>query len=198
MSYEPILVTALASTEEPISIEEAKLWLKVDEDQVDDDPVIQSLIATARERWEKRTRRSTIIQTFDQYLDAFPDDCPIRLGRAPLVAVSSVRYFAFSDLGDSSGTSMSSSGWYVDTAREPGRIVPIFSWPVPTRDYNGGIVRFTAGYSSGTSGIPEAAKTEIKTLLATLYEHRGDEAEQQATLRAFDCEVGSFDLPEWG
>jgi uncharacterized phiE125 gp8 family phage protein len=198
MSYEPILVTALASTEEPISIEEAKLWLKVDEDQVEDDPVIQSLIATARERWERRTKRSTIIQTFDQYLDAFPDSCPIRLGRAPLVSVTSVRSFSLTELTDSGGTTMSSSGYYVDTAHEPGHVVPMWIWPVATREVNGGIVRFKAGYSSGTSGVPEAAKSEIKQLLATLYEHRGDEAEQQAALYAFDCELGIFDLPEWG
>lgn len=198
MSYEPILVTALASTEEPITIEEAKLWLRVDEDQVDDDPLIQSLIATARERWEQRTHRSALVQTFDQYLDAFPEDCPIRLGRAPLVSVTSIRSFALTDVTDSGGTAMSSSGYYVDTAHEPGRIVPIYTWPVATREYNQGIIRFTAGYSSGTSGVPEAVKTEIKTLLATLYEHRGDDAETQGILRAFDCQMGIFDLPEWG
>lgn len=55
---------------EPVSLNEAKLWLRVDNS--DEDSLIAELIATARESAEIYTRRSFISQTLQLTLDAFP------------------------------------------------------------------------------------------------------------------------------
>ena len=185
------------STVEPVTRAEAKLWLRLDEHEVVEDALIDSLIARARATLEERKQRSFITKTFDQYEDAAPDDgCPVLLWKAPLLTVTSIKAFQSSDADDAGGTAMSTSGYYVDTAHEIGRVLPLsaFSFPTASREINPVIIRFTAGYSSGSSGVPETVKDEIKQLVARLYEHRGDES---GILRVLD-DVTDLDLPSWG
>jgi uncharacterized phiE125 gp8 family phage protein len=189
------LVTA--STAEPVTRTEAKLWLRLDEHDVAEDALVDSLIARARQRWEEVKQRAAMVQTFDYYLDAEPEDsCPVQIPKAPLVSVDSIRAFGSDEATDTGGTAMSTSGYYVDTAHEFGRVMPLsaFSYPSASREINPVIIRFTAGYSSGSSGVPESAKDEIKQLVARMYEHRGDEGEMVRVLR----DVTDLDLPSWG
>lgn len=190
------LVTA--STAEPVTRTEAKLWLRLDEHDVTEDPLVDSLIARARQRWEEVKQRSAMVQTFDYYLDAEPDEsCPLEIPKAPLVSVTSIKGFGSADATDTGGTAMSTSGYYVDTANEFGRVMPLsaFSYPTATRDINPVIIRFTAGYSTATTGVPETVKAEIKQIVARLYEHRGDEA---GMLKALEDALTETDLPTWG
>lgn len=190
------LVTA--STAEPVSRAEAKLWLRLDEHDVTEDPLIDALIKRARERFESVTNRSGLVQTFDYLLDCSLGDGAIQLPVAPLVGVTSITGFQTSDADDNAGTAMSTSGWYVDTASEFGRVIPAagFSFPTGSRAINATRIRFTAGYSTGTSGVPESVKTEIKGLVARLYEHRGDEEEMGNILDTYGC--AELELPTWG
>jgi uncharacterized phiE125 gp8 family phage protein len=192
-----IVVVTSASTAEPVTRTEAKLWLRIDEHTLDEDPLIDSLITRARQRWEDVTRRSAMIQAFDLYPDiALEDGCPITIPKAPLVSVTAIRAFADTEPTDTGGTAMSTSGYYVDTAHEFGRVMPLsaFTYPTATREINPVIIRFTAGYSTSSTGVPETAKAEIKQLVARLYEHRGDEV---AMKQALD-DVTDLDLPSWG
>jgi uncharacterized phiE125 gp8 family phage protein len=203
---EPRIVLVTGTTFEPVTLQELKLWLKVDEGDVLDDGVISSLNTAARQRIESEIRRSMLHQTFDQVHDETPCDDALDLERAPLVSVVSITKYSDTDLTDSGGVAMSSSEYYVDTASDPGRVVPFNSFPFPasTRRANGFIVRFTAGYSSGSSGVPEQLKTATKALTAYWYERRGDEALDDATTRQrplpthVKALLEDFDLPEWG
>jgi uncharacterized phiE125 gp8 family phage protein len=147
---------------------------------------------------EERTQRSFLTKTFDYY----PDDLcePLTLPRSPLVSVSSIRAFQSSENTDTGGTAMSTGDYYVDTAHEFGRVMPVSggAFPTATRTLNPYVVRFTAGYSSESSGIPDSVKTEIKQLVAWLYEHRGDEVEMMKALEEYDGVVSELDLPTWG
>ena len=196
--YAGALKIVTASTEEPVTLPEAKLWLRLDEFSVDEDDLINGLISRARLFWEDVTNRSALVQTFDYYLDEQPkDSCPIELPKAPLVAVTSIKGYALTENSDSGGTAMSTSGYYVDTAHEFGRVMPLsaYYYPVATRSINPVTVRFTAGYSTSTTGVPDTVKAEIKGLVAQLYEHRGDEGAQASALNAYRSEL---DLPTWG
>lgn len=189
------LVTA--STGEPVTLTEAKLWLRIDEHDIADDPIVTALVTRARERWEQVKHRSCLVQTFDYYVDEPIDDGhAVSLPTSPLVSVTSIRGFQTSEASDSGGTAMSTSGYYVDTAHEFGRVVPLsgFTYPTATRVINPVIIRFTAGYSSQSTGVPESVKDEIKQLVARLYEHRGDEPELVRVLET----VSESDLPLWG
>jgi uncharacterized phiE125 gp8 family phage protein len=120
--------------------------------------------------------------------------------------VTSIKSYSDTDLTDSGGTAMSSSEYYVDTASDHGRVVPFNGFPFPssTRRANGFIVRFEAGYSSESSGVPEQLKTATKSLVAYWYERRGDESldEAKSSQRPLPTHVKAlvedFDLPEWG
>lgn len=196
-----VLRLVTASTEEPVTRTEAKLWLRLDEHQVDEDPLVDSLVTRARICFEETKNRSCLVQTFDYVDDASPDgDGPVTLPKAPLVSVLSIKGYQTSDADDSGGTVMSTSGYYVDTASEFGRVMPLsaFSYPTVTREINGFQVRFTAGYSTSPSGVPETVKTEIKTLVARLYEYRGDDAEQARVLAEYAAVPTDLDLPTWG
>jgi uncharacterized phiE125 gp8 family phage protein len=63
-----ILLTAPAA--EPLSLAEAKAFLRVEHD--DDDGVIAALIAGARLYVEGQTRRALLTQTWRLVLDAWP------------------------------------------------------------------------------------------------------------------------------
>lgn len=198
MSGRIVLVTP--TTEELLTCQEMKDWIKVDEEDTADDALIESLIGTAILTLEDGYHRAFLHQVYDQAIDVPPDgDCPIRPGKSPLVNVVSIRSFETTDLTDTGGTVMSSTGYYVDTKSEPGRIYPVnVTWPTATREVNGLIVRFTAGYSSQASGVPDRVKTHVKHLVARLYEHRGDEAETQKILAEYDTVPTDLSLPEWG
>jgi uncharacterized phiE125 gp8 family phage protein len=191
------LVTA--ATDEPVTRTEIKVWLRIDEHEVSEDPLLDSLVARARQRFEEVTQRACLVQTFDYYLDEMPDyDCALDLPKAPLVAVTSIKGFQTSESNDAGGTAMSTSGYYVDTAREFGRVAPLstFTYPTATREINAAIIRFTAGYSTSTTGVPDGVKTEIKQIVAALYEHRGDEVEQARIIEAYGG--AEYALPTWG
>lgn len=184
---------------EPVTKAEAKLWLRIDEHQVDEDALILSLIRRARERFEAITNRSCLIQEYafapSEQIDS---GCAVPLPVAPLVSVVSIKGYQTSDADDAGGTAMSTDGYYVDTMSEFGRVVPVsgFTYPIGTREINPVIFRFTAGYSSMTTGVPDSVKTEIKSLVARLYEHRGDEVEMNNILDAYGC--SELELPTWG
>lgn len=193
-------VTVTPSTSEPVTVAEAKLWLRVDSTETVDDDLVTGLIVTARTRVEECYGRAFMKQTFDAYLDDVPCEDEIRLPRAPLVSVTSIKGFATTDLTDTDGTAMSSSGYYVDVASEPGKVAltGILPWPTATRYTNPIIIRFVAGESTSSTGIQERAKTDIKQLVAKLYEHRGDEAEYQRILLDYEHTPTDLSLPEWG
>src|SRR5436190_14395629 len=85
----PVLLTLIAAPSfEPISLAEAKLHLK--SETTDDDALIGTIIAAARELAEQRTGRALIDQRWERVLDVFPD--AIQLARPPLVSVESLKY----------------------------------------------------------------------------------------------------------
>ena len=74
---------------EPWSVEEAKSFLRAEND--DDDAGIASLIAAARSHVEAMTRCALIAQTWRLVLDQWPHDGRIKPGRGPLRALTAAR-----------------------------------------------------------------------------------------------------------
>jgi len=208
-AYRPAAIVVIATSDEivePVTFQELKEWLKVDEDETGEDLTIRTLNTAARQRIESETRRALVRGSFDQVQDDAPCGDALELDRSPLVSVSSIRGFSNTDLTDTGGTTLSSTGYYVDTANEPGRVVLVSggTWPIVTRNANGFITRFTAGYSTGSTGVPEPLKMAVKALAAYWYERRGDEPTDDATMRQRPLPthvraiLEDFDMPEWG
>lgn len=162
------LVLLTGPAEEPVSVEEAKLHLRVS--TAADDALIGSLIAAAREHVEARCRRALVTQVWDLYLDAFPAGEEIELAMPPLRAVESVTFFR----DDGTSGVMSSLEYVVDAVGEPGAVVLAkgAGWPsAELRPRNGVRVRFECGYG-GAGDVPRAIRRAVLLIVGALYENR--------------------------
>jgi len=139
-----------------------------------EDNFITNLIKVAREYCENYQHRALATQTWNLYLDDFPDEDFIELPKAPLQSVTSVTYI------DSDGTTAtmtaSTSGYFVDTDSQPGRVCLSYgiTWPSFTPyPYNAVKVIFICGHTGVTPDIiPESTKTAMMMLINHMYENR--------------------------
>ncbi len=155
-------------TEEPVTVGEAKLHARIDEDA--DNAAVMGFIKAARELAETYTRKAFVTQTWQMFLDDFPACSEIELPRPPLSSVTHVKAYDDAD----AATVFASSNYFVDTATQPGRLVlrDAASWPDAERVANAVEVQFIAGTTVDL--VPQAIKQGIFNLVAWLYEHRGD------------------------
>lgn len=170
-------------TSEPVSVETAKAHIKVD--IADDDVLITSYIATAREKGESLARRAFMTQTLELVIDAWPSNGVLKLPRPPLQSVSWVRYL------DDAGDEHTYTDYQVDVRSEPGRIV-FKSFPSRALFPSGAIaVRFVAGYGAATS-VPNVFIQGILMLVGHWYENR--EAVTVNNLQAYEVPIGPKNL----
>lgn len=152
---------------EPVSLAEAKLYLRVTDDAQDD--VITSLIEAARKTAELYCNRAFIDTVFDQSYDYRFPDC-FYLTPVPVDSVTSITYL------DEAGASqtLAASKYRTDVVSEPGRIEPAYSevWPTTYPVINAVTVRFKVGYGTAGTDVPEGIRTAIKMLVGQWYEFR--------------------------
>ena len=181
-----------APTAEPLSLQEVKEYLRVDD--ATDERVVQPLIIAARQFAESHMNRSLMQQTITLNLDtAIDTENPLWEGmrtapdlnyyknyvvlpQSPVISVTSVKTYNDSD----TATTMAATKYYVDTQREPGRIVLRTGETFPTalRVANAIEVVYVAGYASAYA-IPEPIRMGMLQHIAYMYEHRGDMYEAQ-------------------
>lgn len=191
------LVLHTAPASEPITLAEAKSYLRVDSSG--DDALITSLISTARKLCEEHTQRALMTQTYQLFLDALEDvednlwegmrtgpyinyyKNYIELPMPPVVSISHIKTYDDND----TATTFASSKYYVDNARQPARVVLRTGETFPTalRVANAIEVKYVTGYASA-SAVPEPIKFAIYQVLTYLYEHRGDMYEGKTSLPA--------------
>ena len=176
-------------TIEPISIEEAKEHLRLDDD-VDDIPV-KTFIKASRLWAEKYTGRAFITRTVQQYLDSTASVLDplyegmrtgietraysnyIELAASPAISVTSINYYNDSDTQSTWAT----SNYYVDTITDLGRIYLRDGGTFPTdlRAANGLEINYTAGYGASRSDIPDDIRLAMLQYMTFAYEHRGEQ-----------------------
>lgn len=157
-----------APATEPVTLEEIKLHLRVDTE--DEDDWLTARITAARVFCEEFQRRGFITQTWELWLDAWPDKGYIEIPLPPLQSVTSVKYY---DTDDTEAT-FSSDCYFVDSKSESGRIGLNYGevWPSTTlRPMNGICVTFKAGYGDADD-VPESVKQAMLLLIAHWYENR--------------------------
>jgi uncharacterized phiE125 gp8 family phage protein len=157
-------------TVEPVTLEDAKLHLKVD--TPDDDALITRLIAAARARAEWHAGRALNTQSWILWLDCWPSCGIFEIPLPPLQSVTSVTVYA----PDDSPTVLDPATYQVDAASAPARLTPKSSQPAPVnlRAINSIAVAFTAGYGDDATDVPAGLRAAILELIAFLYEHRGE------------------------
>lgn len=160
---------------EPVSLEEAKLHLRVDDDS--EDALISAQITAAREWVEAHIGYVTVQRQLKLVLDYFPDGDTITLPRSKLISIDSVEYVDT----DGATQTWSSDNYSADTNSEEGRLIldPDSDWP-DTRDQRQAVtITYTAGWpDDGASPpdyaamVPNAIKAAIKLIVGNLYENR--------------------------
>ena len=163
------LKQTVAPAVEPISLTEGKLHLRID--TTAEDSLITSLIKTARQYCENYQRRAYITQTWELWLDRFPDIDIIDIPLPPLQSVSSIKYYDTANVEHT----FAASEYFVDSKSQPGRVSLSYgkSWPADTlRPTTGVCITFVAGYGSVASAVPVTACYAILLLVAHYYENR--------------------------
>ena len=172
--------------EEPVSLAEAKLHVRVD--ITDDDALISALISAARQAAESLTGRQIVTARWKLVLDSFPGSSlmgvpagqsfslpgnAILLPKCPVQSVVAIQYL---DMGSNLQT-MPQSDYVVDVACEPARLTPVFGkiWPISLPQIGAVWITFDAGYGPAASA-PEGLKSWIKLRVDSLYSHRGETA----------------------
>ncbi len=194
--YSLIEVTPAAN--EPLSVADAKAWMRVETDA--DDVLITGLVRAARQYVEKITGRKLVSSVWQQAMDRFPllpnsqfapgnpnvlqpvlnNLWPINpaawaifLMQNPVISVDSVTYF------DGSGNlqTMPSSDWILDNASRQARLTPATGsyWPVCQFRTGAVTIQFTCGYAAAVGAMPAMPETDlmsIKLLTAQWYQNR--------------------------
>jgi len=184
------LVVSTAPTEEPLSLQEVKEYLRVEDST--DERVVRPMIEAARQFAEEHIGRALMQQTLTLTVDTILDiDDPlwegmrtapdlnyyknyIILPKAPVQSVTSVKTYDDAD----TATTFAASKYYVDTAREPSRIVLRNgeTFPSALRVANAIEVIYVAGYTSAYA-VPQPIRLGMLQHIAHMYEHRGDMGE---------------------
>ena len=169
-------VISVPSTE-PITLSEAKNYLKVEDSYTDDDTLITAIITSVRQYIETYLSTALITQTIEEKWDYFEvRDYQLRqnfnLGVNPVQSVTSITYI------DTDGDSQtwSDSEYVVDTYRPVARIglKNGYTWPSIQDEINALTVTYVAGYGNSGSSVPGNILQAMRYLIATYYENRTD------------------------
>lgn len=149
---------------EPVTIAEAKTQLSIGASDDSHDTELASLIAAAREEWERDTSVALITRTLEHRLPKFLST--IVLSVRPVIAVSSVTYV------DATGTTqtVASANYYLDG--DEVRFLDTFVKP-DVQDRSEAVkITYTAGYGSDSRACPELDRMAIRLSLANRFEDR--------------------------
>ena len=166
---------------EPLSIDEAKLHLRVD--TTDEDSRIAALIRAAREDAQESQGRSYVTQQLRLHLEGWPAGRAIYLPRPPLQSVQAVRYVR----EDGTQQTLDPSCYLVVTASEPGAVVlaPGASWPSEALQPGLPVtIDYTAGYGSSSGDVPERIRQALLLHVGFHWGNRGDGIEPVSLPRA--------------
>lgn len=160
---------------EPVSLDTTKIFLKIVDDNEEDD-VIRVLISSARQWVEEFTWRAIIEQTIDFFYDEFPGNGELFIPKPPTTSIVGVFY------KDSDGNEQEWSSSEYDAFLPQGptadhaRITPKrgFSFPAANGDKRSVRVRAVCGYGTDPEDVPEAIRTAIMMIVATNHENPQD------------------------
>ena len=148
---------------EPLTLAETKAHLRLDGD--DEDALVLSLMATARDHLERATGLCLIERTMRLYLESWPDGPFMTIAHGPVQAIGAVRVFD----GAGEAVAVPLAGYRLDGDALPARL----SLPVRPAAPNGIEVDFTAGFGASGVDVPDALKRAMLTHVALMFAFRG-------------------------
>lgn len=169
-------------TFEPVSLEEAKEWCRIDEDDTSQDATLLMLIIAMREYAEDITGRSFAQRTLELRLRAFPASV-IELPNGPVQSVTSIGYLDADGVLQS--LDASPSAWQEDIYSTPAVVSPAVgaSWPSAQDALGAARIRYVAGYAN-QNAIPEKLRLWMHTRISRFYENREGVTMQGESMKA--------------
>lgn len=158
------------TTVRALSVEEAKDYLRVT--STAENEVIRSMIKSAEDIAETKTKRGLCRRQYELILDDFPGDTDaIELPYPPLSATVADVVITYLDETSGNSTTLPATAYTVDYKSEPGRVYPSYDneWPDNVRDVRNAV---TIAYYSGYSDCPETIKSWMKLKVAGMHEYR--------------------------
>jgi uncharacterized phiE125 gp8 family phage protein len=152
----------------PVTLAEAKAQCRIDID--DEDDLIYGFIGTATERVQLAARRTLMTTVYDLFFDAWPR-FPVRLELPPVVSVTGIYYTP----EDGVEATWAATNYAVNVNSEPARIVYKRNGVAPSgtlEPVNAARIRYTAGYGSTASAVPDRYRQAIRMLIGHYYENR--------------------------
>lgn len=160
------LILTAGPAEEPVTLAEARAFLRLDD--TGEDTLVTALITAARATLEAETRCAFVTQNWRLMLDCFPEET-ILLPLAPVSAVTTISLLARTEPDEV----LSETLFDFDLGSEPPRIwrASGAAWPTAKRRVAGIVIDFTAGYG-GMGSVPQPLKQAVLMLVAHWYETR--------------------------
>lgn len=169
MAIEGKIETTIPAAFTPVSLDEARAFLRVD--ATDEDALVTRLIEAATAWCEAASGMAFAQRTLRLSLDRFPDgDGAILLPRPPATIVSAFTYY------DTDGAlqTWDASDYQADVVAQPARLLPLpgEAWPATQAGrVNAVQVTFNAGLPQA-SLIDPRAKQAVSLLVAHWFENR--------------------------
>ncbi len=198
--------TLISLTGEPVSLEEQKLFSRIDQNV--EDTLVSSLVSAARQWFEIACDRQFMTASWQMKIPGFFAACWSRMtgrlgayefgvfgtgGRIdlpypPLHSVTSITYLDTSNVLQT----LSPTLYNVVTSTTPGAVEPIWTtiWPTTYLHPEAVTITFQAGYGTATQ-VPELVKSGIK-LLADHWYKRGDTTDIPPAVKAIACAGGAY------
>jgi len=170
---------------EPVTLAEAKAFLRVDDGA--EDALVATLITAARLNIESTTGRALLAQSWRVVLDCWPGDRAVRLPVAPLISLAAVTAY------DEAGVAHPIAPSQFQTEAAPARLLlpPTIDGMPATRERQGIEIDYSAGFGSDAVDVPADLRQALLTLVASWFEHR-DVADASATPAGFDRLVAPY------
>ncbi|WP_332693620.1 head-tail connector protein [Devosia sp.] len=150
--------------EEPVSLAEAKGFLKVDDTA--EDGLITTLIGAARLHVEGVTGRALLVQSWRVVLDCWPESRMVRLPVTPFMAVTEIN--AYDNAGAAHEVPLA------QFMSEPDRLLlpaTVAGMPV-LRERQGIEIDYVAGFGTEPEDVPADIRQALLLLVGYWYEHR--------------------------
>lgn len=149
---------------EPVSLAEAKAFLKIDDGA--EDGLVTTLIGAARLHVEAVTGKALIAQSWRKVLDRWPDEGIVALPVAPVRALTAIT--ATDDGGEEHALAV---GQF--TTADDRVIVPRVVAGMPVLQERQGLeIDYVAGFGTTAEAVPPDLRQAVLGLVAHWFEHR--------------------------
>lgn len=160
---------------EPVSLAEARTWLRLD--NAADDDLVRALIVAARLMVEAEIGQVLISQTWRLVGDRWPasEEIPVRIGQ--VLSVLGARVHP----AEGEPTAIAPETISIPPGRDPPVIAPTLR-PAPGRKSSGIEIDLRLGFGDTGADVPETIRLAIRRLVALWYENRGDVGDMESGL----------------